>query len=169
MREIEISTSFEISDDTWENLTESLLKAHFKYGRQALYPAINCIMTDIQTVCEIYRSYHDTCVNLLEQVMKPFTKEQFEELVLAEIETECDNEPALWPLVDSLRNLRKYIGDNPLELAKTFHREIALFPDEHKTQVFSKLVEDICRTTIQQTIDDIHQQVLSKQLKSLSM
>ncbi len=169
MREIESSSPFEISDDTWENLTESLLKAHFQYGRQALYPAINCIMTDIQTVCEIYRSYHDTCINLLEQVMKPFTKEQYEELVLAEIEVECEAQPALWPLVDSLRNLRKYIGDNPLELAKTFHREIALLPGEQKTELFSELLENICRTATHKTIDNIHQQVLSRQFKSLSM
>lgn len=169
MRELMTSQSFELSDDTWETMTETLLTEHFQYGRQALYPVINCIMTDLQTICEIYRSHSDTCVNLLEQAMMSFTKNDYEQMVIAAIEAHCDEEPALWPLVDSLRNLRKYIGDYPSDLAKPFHREIALLPGEQKTQQFSELVESICRTATQQTVDNINQQKLSMRMQTLSM
>lgn len=169
MRELNPAKSFNINDETWENLTERLLNQHFLYGRQPLYPVISCIITDLQTVCEIYRSYGDTCINLLEQVMMDFSQNEYEDLVLGVIESKCEEQPALWPLVDSLRNLRKYIGDYPSDLNKTFHREISMLPGESKTTMFAELVEDICRTAVQETVDNINQQTLSIKFATLEM
>lgn len=150
-----MTLTLSLNDEHWEALTEELLIKHFQYGRQALHPAINCIVNDLQTVCEVYRSYPETCANLLEQAMMNFSKQEYEEQVLAATEANCEEEPALWPLVDSLRNLRKYIGDNPSELAKTFHREIALLPNENKTKLFCELINEICHDATKRTIMDI--------------
>lgn len=168
MRELPKPT-FNIDDTIWESLTENLLKQHFQYGRQALYPVISCMVTDLQTVCEIYRSYPDTCMNLLEQAMMAFSKDNYENMVIASIEEHCDEEPALWPLVDSLRNLRKYIGDYPSELAKTFHREIAMLPGEQKTQLFCNLVESMCRKLTKNTVYQIKEQTLTMQVENLKI
>lgn len=45
---------FEIDDQRWEALTEALLVTHFQYGRQALHTVVDTIVTNLQSLCEVY-------------------------------------------------------------------------------------------------------------------
>lgn len=152
----------EIRDEQWDALTEQLLTAHFQYGRQALYPLIESIITNLQTVCEIYRPYPDTCIRLLEQLSLPFSKKDYEEQIIAPMMTFIEEQPAIVILAESLVNLRKFLGDDPSFLNKSFHREIALLPGLNKTEQFEQLCQDLCNSALIEIISIIQPEKTNK-------
>lgn len=147
--------SFEVNDEQWTALTETLLLANFQYGRQALYPVIESIITNLQAICEVYGHHSQTCTQLLTQVTLSFNKEEYESRVLAPIMACSAKEPALELIVESLRNLRKFLGDDMEYISNSFSREVALLPTENRTELFKRLCRTLCLKAIQETIQTI--------------
>jgi hypothetical protein len=157
----------DIPDEQWDALTEQLLTAHFQHGRQALYSVIENIITNLQTICEIYRFFPGTCTRLLEQLLLPFTKEEYEERIIAPMMSLSAEHPPVGILALSLVNLRKFLGDDHTFLNNSFHREIALISGENKSALFNLLCRQLCIDAIQHTVVEI-EHITNKPLISLT-
>lgn len=149
-------TGIRIADELWDTLKENLLAEYFQYGRQALYPVIEIIITNLQSLCEVYRNYPDVCINLLNQVMQDFTKAEYEEKILTPISNFVEQEPALQIVVENLRNLRKFLGENPSFVEEVFSREINILKDENKAEIYREITTDVCKKSITKTIELIN-------------
>lgn len=146
-----------ISEESWNDFIEKVITKNFQYNRYTIFPALECIMTHIQTICEIYRRFPNTCIELLNQVVAPFTPTEYEEKVINPILALAAQEPALELVANSLRTLRHFFGDYPDFLNRTFQHQIRLMQSENKLQTFVELCKKLCTDAVTETVNSINQ------------
>lgn len=139
---------FLISEAAWDELKEDLLIEY--NGKTPLHTVLQLIIDNIQAICEVYSKHPEICINLLTQVMQEFTKEEYEDKVILPIANFIKEEPALVYIVESLQNLRKFLGDDPAFINKVFAREISMLPGNAAS--YNKMTAELCRRCIENTI-----------------
>ena len=154
-----------------EEMIKHLLLPHFKYSQGAFVPALEIICENIGTIMEVQANFPGTCMKLLLQVKEPFTKEEYEQGVLSKIRVASRKDPVYQIVETSLRNLRKFLGDDPDFLSKTFHREINYIKQPNRLEIFQEVAYKACCEAIDIAVKEIemsHQekaQPNSKRLK----
>ncbi|MGE3320416.1 MAG: hypothetical protein AB7I18_14080 [Candidatus Berkiella sp.] len=145
-----------VSEESWAALIENVVLKNYQYYRYTIFPALECIMSNIQTIFEIYHQYPETCIALLEQAVMPFSPKEYEDRVIAPIMALVDEDPAHGLIVDSLRNLRRFLGDNPEFLNRTFQHQIQSLSSEDKLREFCTLCQKLCTEAVSETVNHIN-------------
>lgn len=148
-----------ITDERWQEMAEEIITQHFEQGRYITQPVLESIFNNIQTICEVYTQFPDTCVVLLQQVVADFDADDYEKNVLTPIQELACIEPAVAFVHDSLLFIRRFFGDNPTFLTETFHHQIAAItskPNETKLQTFSEICKNLCISAVNKTVNEIN-------------
>lgn len=152
-----------LSNETCEKLIEKIHLEYFQYGRQPFNSALSAVIDNLQTICEVYRKFPLTCIQLLEQVQKRVSAQQYREKVLVPIlakyqAAKDQNDSSLnglYFIAESLECLRKFMGDDEKFLTTTFARDITMLTGCDKQKTYCDVVDKMCRSLITASIEDI--------------
>lgn len=137
-----------ISDESMDKVIDEIhVQLKLKnphYQKQVFNPAYAEVVTLLQTIHHISHEFPDICLGLLGSVKQDISKEAFCAKVIKPIEDlsiEAQS-PNLAELAATVATIRKFLGDDPVFLRKTFHREIAMLKAVEQLTTFLNLVRE---------------------------